>query len=194
MRLTFREVLRGYVGHGVDHADGFADGRRSGGALTFSAVATIENLDTFETDPKHPALLEGTVDYAPIGRGLPIRDGVLHLFVPAADGRRLRYRIPFEAAGRRYEIRGEKRVSRRPSLRALTTLYVDLVEHRDAEETLSSSEPLARGWLRVPLVEAIRFPFTVRVPGRSRVSSVGPALRFLWFAQRQLAAPSPALP
>ncbi len=189
MKLTFRETLRGYVAPAVDHATGFAQGRRSGKALSFQALATIEDLDAFESDPQHSVTLEGEVDYAPLGRGLLMRDAVIHLFVPGPQGRLLRYRIPFEADGRGYLLLGEKRIGRWPSFRAMTTLYAELFEETRGADARTAAKPLARGQLRVPFTEAIRFPFTLRVPGYALVSSLRPALRFLWFSRRQLTAP-----
>ena len=191
MKLTFREALRGYVAPSTDHAAGFAQGRLGGGALGFRALATIDDLDAFETDPTHPVALEGAVDYAPLGRDLPLRGGVLNLLVPGGGGRRLRYRIPFEAEGRRFEIVGEKRISRRSGFRDFTTLYVDLFEVHDASP---APEPLARGRLHVPLAEALRFPFGMRGPGRSGLAALVPVFRFLRFVRREIAAPLPILP
>jgi cholesterol oxidase len=185
MELTFREALHGYVAAAPEHAAGDAEGRRSGGRLGFRALARIEDIDRFEADPDHPIRLDGEVDYAPLGGSLPLRGGVLNVFVVRAGGRRMLYRLPFEAAGRRYVIVGEKRLPRPPTLANMTTLFTDLMEE-------GRSEPIARGILRVPPLEVLRFGLHVRVPGRGLLGSLGPALRFLLFSQRQLRAALPA--
>ncbi|MFQ5666796.1 MAG: hypothetical protein ACE5I7_10245 [Candidatus Binatia bacterium] len=187
MTLTFREALRGYVGQGADHAAGFADGRRSGGALSFRALATIDDLATFETDPMHTVALAGEIDYAPLGGCLPFRAGTIHLLVPHREGWRLLYRLPFEGRGRRCLLVGEKRIPKRPGFRDFTTLYTELFGEGDSEGSDSPGELLARGQLRVPFGEALRFPFTLRVPGHGAASSLRPALRFFLFVRRQMA-------
>ena len=179
MRLEFREVLKGFVGPGQSATNGFQAGRQSGGAFAFRAKATIEDLDAFEADPEHRARLEGEVDWAPLARGLPLRNSEVRVFVAREGGRAHIYQLSFERGERRFELRGEKRLGHRPTFRELTTLYVDLLEE-------GYEQPVARGILRVPLLEALRFGFHVRVPERGLLHSIGPALRFLRFSQRQM--------
>jgi hypothetical protein len=178
MKLEFREVLRGVVGA----AESAEDGYQTGSAFSFQAKATIEDLDAFEADPEHRARLEGKVDWASLPDSPPLGSSEVRLFVPRAGGRAFLYRLSFESGGTRFELRGEKRLGARPTLREITTLYVDLFQEGD-------QQPVARGILRVPLGEALRFGFHVRVPGRGLLRSVGPALRFFRFSQRQLREP-----
>lgn len=177
MKLSFRERLRGYVGNGADEAAGFAEGRRSGGAVSFAARATIDDLDAFEADPRHRVRLEGEAEYEPLGRGRLLEGAELQLLVPRPGGRALRYRLPFEVGGRRLELRGEKRIGAWPGYRSFTTLYVELLEE---------GEPIARGRLHVPLGEALRFAFGMRGAG-GPLSGLAPGLRLLRFVLRETA-------
>jgi len=177
VKLSFQERLCGYVGAGPDDASGFAEGRRSGGGFSFRATATIDDLDAFEADPRHPVRLEGEAEYAPAGAGRLLEGAELQLLVPRPGGRALRYRLPFEAGGRRLELRGEKRIGARPGYRAFTTLYAELLE---------DGEPIARGRLHVPPGEALRFAFGMRGAG-GPLSGIAPGLRLLRFVWRETA-------
>jgi hypothetical protein len=153
--------------------------------LVVRGVATIVDLDRLEADPAHPAALTGEIDWAPRWYALPISEGRISLFVPHAAGRAHVYDIAFEAGGCRWRLRGEKRLLARASLHAMTTLYVDLVQE-------GRPDKVACGILRVPLLEALRFPLTVRAPGRGTRASLRAARRFFRFARRALRASGPA--
>jgi cholesterol oxidase len=181
VKLEFREALIGFFGPGASSEEGYRIGREAGHAFALRATAFIDDLEAFESDPEHKARLEGEIDWAPVGRALPLTAGALQLFVPRSFGRALTYRLRFQGEGKRFELRGEKRLGRRPGLRQLTTLYSDLFE--EGEE-----EPVYRGILRVPIAEALRFGLEIRVPGKGFLGSLGATSRFLRFAQRQLLA------
>jgi hypothetical protein len=184
-QLTFREALRGFLGRGPDHAAGFDDGRGRGGAVTFRAVATIDDLDAFGVAPTRPIALAGAIDYGPLGSELPLRGAQLELFARRDGELRFLYRLPFEASGRSYVLLGEKRLGSLATPTRLTTLYATLYETSVGADT-PVSDPLARGILRVPLAEALRFPFAVRVAGRGALGSLWPALRFLVICEGEL--------
>jgi hypothetical protein len=182
--LSFREMLQGFLGDGADHESACADGRRRGQMFRYRALAKIGDLAAFEADPEHPVALEGTVDYPPLGLGLPLRGGSMKLFVQRPEGRRILYRLPFEAPGARFVLVGEKRLEGRRRWREMTTLYAEL--YRWAGQGDPVGEPMARGILRVPLRSALVLPLTMRSPGRSLLAGLGAAVRFLSFSARSL--------
>lgn len=182
--LSFREMLQGYLGDGPDHESACANGRRRGQLFRYRTLATICDLAAFEGDPEHPVALEGTVDYPPLGLGLPLGGGLMNLFVERPAGRRILYRLPFEAPEGRFVLVGEKRLEGRRPWREMTTLYAELyclVGPSDAE-----GEPVARGILRVPVRAALTLPLTMRSPGGSPLVALRAAVRFLRFSARSL--------
>jgi len=182
--LSFREMLQGYLGDGPDHESAWADGRRRGQTFRYRALATISDLAAFEGDQEHPVALEGTVDYPPLGLGLPLGGGLMNLFIERPPGRRILYRLPFEAPGRHFVLVGEKRLAGKRRWREMTTLYAELYHLVGQGDPLG--EPVARGILRVPLRVALALPLTMRSPGRSPIVGLGAAARFLWFSARSL--------
>lgn len=182
--LSFREMLQGFLGEGPDYESACADGRRRGQAFRYRALATISDLAAFEADPEHPVALEGSVDCAPLGLGLPLRGGSMNLFVERPAGRRILYRLPFEAPEGRFVLVGEKRLEGKRRWAEMTTLYADL--YRQVGQGDPEGEPAARGILRVPVRVALALPLTMRSPGRSPFVALGAALRFLLFSARSL--------
>jgi len=182
--LSFREMLQGFVGQGPDDESACADGRRRGQMFRYRALARINDLAAFEAEPEHPVALEGTVDYAPLGVGLPLRGGSMKLFVERPEGRRILYRLPFEAPGGHFVLLGEKRLEGRRRWREMTTLHAEL--YRSAGQGDAVGEAVARGILRVPVRAALMLPLTMRSPGRSPVVGLGAAVRFLRFSARSL--------
>jgi cholesterol oxidase len=182
--LSFREMLQGFLGEGPDHESACADGRRRRQVFRYRALATINDLAAFEADPDHPVALEGTIDYAPLGLGLPLLGGSMNLFVDRPAGRRILYHLPFEAPGGRFVVVGEKRLAGKRRWQEMTTLYADLYHPVGQGDSLG--EPVARGILRVRLRVALALPLTIRSPGRSPVVGLGAAVRFLRFSARSL--------
>lgn len=182
--LSFRETLQGFLGDGPDHESACADGWRRGQVFRYRALATISDLAAFEADPEHPVALEGTVDYAPLGLGLPLRGGSMNLFVDRPAGRRILYHLPFETPSGRLVLVGEKRLEGKHRWREMTTLYVELYPCTGQGDPVG--ERVARGILRVPVRGALALPLTMRSPGRSPIVELGAAARFLWFSARSL--------
>lgn len=182
--LSFRELLQGFLGEGPDHESACADGWRRGQVFRYRALATISDLAAFEGDPEHPVALEGTVDYPPLGLGLPLGGGLMNLFVERPAGRRILYRLPFEAPGGHFVLVGEKRLEGKRRWREMTTLYTEL--YRLVGPGGPEGEPVARGILRVPVRAALALALTMRSPGRSPLIAPGAAARFLWFSARSL--------
>lgn len=182
--LSFREMLQGFLGDGPDHESAWADGRRRGQTFCYGALATIGDLAAFEADPEHPVALEGTVDYPPLGLGLPLGGGSMKLFVERPAGRRILYRLPFEAPGGHFVLVGEKRLEGKHRWREMTTLYAEL--YRLVGPGDPEGKPVARGILRVPVRAALTLALTMRSPGQSPVVGLGAAVRFLRFSARSL--------
>jgi len=183
--LTFRETLRGFLAEAPDHDAGVRAGRALGRAFAYHALVTIDSVAAFEADSEHPARLEGTVDYVPLGTSLPMGGGLMNLFVRRQDGMRILYRLPFRAGSNRFVLVGEKRLGRGAGRwQEMTTLFADL--YGADEEGQVVGMPLARGILWVALRDAVLLPLTFRSPGNPGLRTAVAALRFLRFVSRQL--------
>ena len=89
------------------------------------------------SDSSHPGSISGTVDYAPLGTGLPSTKGVFNLFSPTGDAasKYMVYELGFNAGGKSYYMAGHKDVKKASVLNlwsATTTLYTLLHEGSDA--------------------------------------------------------------
>lgn len=132
--ITFRETMTGPFALGpADPESGAAAGERDDTQLAMHAEVAIDDLAAFIDDPDHRGALTGTVDFPPLGNGLPVHDGVFNLFRPAAEpGLKLMvYEMAFRAHEIDYYLAGEKRVSDDPGFDLwsdTTTLYTTLHE------------------------------------------------------------------
>jgi cholesterol oxidase len=108
----------------------------AGTELAMHATVTVHDLDRFVEDPTHTGNLVGSVDFSPLGTGMPAGDGVFRLFSPSEDPRmrHMVYELPFEHAGEKYYVAGHKEVRDDPGFdmwKDTTTLYTQLHQGSD---------------------------------------------------------------
>ena len=86
--LRFSERMSGHLAEGLsDFHQGEKEGKKQKTNLSFDVTILIDNLDDFCKLSGRQARLEGTVTFKPLGRKLPIRNGVFFLFKPDPDNR-----------------------------------------------------------------------------------------------------------
>ena len=178
--ITFRETMSGPFALGEsDPAAGARRGREHRTTLSLHATVTIPDVSAFVADPAHNGEIHGSVDFPPIGTGLPARGGVLQLFAPngAAARKLMVYEVTFEHAGRRYYLAGRKEVAGGSPLSIwphTTTLYTRL--HDGAS---SGGRVLGAGVLRLTVPAFAAQLTTMRPTGTgSALGGLGALLSF----------------
>ena len=97
----------------------------------------IDDLTRFMSDPAHAGSITGSIDFMPLGAGLPSTAGVFNLFSPTSDPtmKYMVYELGFNASnGQPYYMAGEKKVKDAPVTdmwKATTTLYTQLHQGTD---------------------------------------------------------------
>jgi len=117
--ISFNESMSGGFALGVsDPAQAASQGNAANTVLTMKATVTIHNLSAFISDPNHLGSLVGTIDFAPLGVGLPSTKGVFNLFAPAGDPltKYMVYELGFSAGGKDYYLAGRKELRDDPGL------------------------------------------------------------------------------
>lgn len=131
--LIFDEKMEGGFAMGATDPDGGAKlGKTAGTSLTLNNHITVANVDEFIADPDHGSVLDATIDFAPLGRGIRCSPGVFQLFRQSDDPtvKLMIYACGFESGGTRYFLEGRKFIHDRVPLHTLldqsTTLYTKL--------------------------------------------------------------------
>jgi predicted patatin/cPLA2 family phospholipase len=148
--IQFSEVMKGGFSLGeTDPEAGRARGEREGTRLAMHATVGIPDLDAFLADPDHTGTLVGSIDFGPLGTGMPTGQGVFNLFKPGGAGTRLMvYELPFEHGGQAYYLAGEKRVRDDRGLdlwKDTTTLFTRLHQGTDATGPVVGAGVLSLG-------------------------------------------------
>ncbi len=146
--MTFRETMQGPVSlAATDPETGAAAGDAA--TLAIHCQITIDDVDRFIADPEHTAMIAGSIDFAPFGGSLPVRQGIFNLFSPGGPGERImEYRLGFEAAGKPYLLDGRKHAHDDPGFdvwKDTTTLYTVLYEGEDDSGTIAGAGVLGLG-------------------------------------------------
>jgi hypothetical protein len=135
--VSFRETMSGGLNLGsTDTAEGAKAGRSAGTLMSLHAAISIDDVQAFIADPQHLGGLSGSIDFPPLGTGLPSKCGVFRLFSPT-DNPKLKlmvYEMGFQAGGKDYYLAGQKNVAQDPIYelwRDTTTLYSLLHEGPD---------------------------------------------------------------
>ncbi|MDP9170174.1 MAG: hypothetical protein M3N54_06130 [Acidobacteriota bacterium] len=130
--FTFREKMSGGFAMGAtDPVAGAKIGHDAGNIFTMHGTITIPDLNNFLKDSEHPGSITGTIDFAPLGTGLPSTKGVFNLFSPTSNpvSKYMVYELGFNAGGQSYYMAGHKDVKKASVLdlwSATTTLYTQL--------------------------------------------------------------------
>jgi hypothetical protein len=149
--ITFRETMEGWFALGAATPEvGAEQGRQQGTRLAMHAEVTVDDLDRFIAVREHAGGLAGSIDFQPLGFGLPAPRGLFQLFSPGAgdDSRRMVYELAFVADGKPWYLAGEKRVRNEPGLdlwRDTTTLYTTLHQGDDRSGPVAGAGVLTLG-------------------------------------------------
>jgi hypothetical protein len=147
----------------TDPGAGREAGERQGHELAMHATVSIRDLARFVEDPHHLGELHGSIDFAPLGRGIPAVTGVFNLFSPAGEPRLklMVYELGFQHGGRDYYLAGKKEVRDDPGFdlwKDTTTLFTRLHQGKDA-----SGPVVGAGVLSLGVADLIKLLATFRV-------------------------------
>ena len=183
--ICFEEKMDGWFGVGrSDPVDGRMTGQMQGTAMQMKAHVTVDNLRRFMEQPDHEAKLEGSLNFAPLGANMPLREGRYNVLVvdPRTGAREMIYEAGFSTPnGQRYFFRGIKHIFDDPGLDAvkdMTRLFVVIYVGDNDHGPVYGA-----GQLYFDLVDASRFLASMRVTGPARFGqSLGAKLAYLSFA------------
>src|SRR5207253_6522003 len=119
----------------ADPVAGQKAGEASGEILSMHATIRIDDIDGFIADPKHLGSLIGVVDFPPLGKNIPMLDGVFNLFTPADQPKMklMVYEGRLDTPTGAYYLAGKKEVRNDPGfdlLKDTTTLFCTLYKGR----------------------------------------------------------------
>lgn len=149
--ISFRETMTGGFALGaVDPADGQARGDAAKTRLALHATITIDNLDRFIAEPQHAGNIAGSIDFAPLGIGMPSTSGVFNLFSPTSDPttKYMVYEMGFVSGGQNYYLAGHKNVRDNHGLDFwgdVTTLFTTLYRGTDKNGPVAGAGTLSLG-------------------------------------------------
>jgi len=168
--ITFKEKMAGGFALGQREPEaGREAGKRAGTKLAMHATVTVDDIQRFVADPQHQGGLAGTIDFPPLGQGIPAHDGVFNLFSPT-EAPRLKlmiYEMAFERDGKQYYLAGKKEVRDDPGFdlwKDTTTLFTRL-----HEGTGKSGPVVGSGILTLGVADLIKLLSTVRATGTDSV-------------------------
>jgi hypothetical protein len=183
--LRFSESLRGYLAEGEDCWSGYETGRTAANSARFWVTVRIPDLKSFIADPEHIAPMTGRVGLSGLGSSMATEGACLHLFCRRDGQKRLLYHLPFRWEGKRYLLRGEKRLQNPKGLaawRQMTTLYAELVRLED-----EGGPVLATGVLRIGPRQVMLQALSFRPEGTSNpIRFLTNCFRFLRFSSREM--------
>ncbi|MGE3620066.1 MAG: patatin-like phospholipase family protein [Acidimicrobiia bacterium] len=183
--LTFRERMAGHVGVGAaDYAQGEARGRLDGSTLALRLSMQVDDLEAFLHDPAHEGTFEGTLD-APVFGGVRPCTGWFNLLpdLEPVLRKEMRYRVHFtDATGRPLTMTGVKEVFDDPGrdFWSDTTTFLTTIHrgHLEAGPVPADVEEVARGVLRLTVLDFARQLTTFRARGRGVVRGTAALVRF----------------
>lgn len=164
--ITFDETMEGGFALGAAEPEaGAKTGGLSGTKLAMHATVTIPDLDAFVADPKHLGRLKGSVDFAPLGTGIPAKAGAFNLFSPSGTPglRYMVYELEFEHEGQPRYLSGKKHVHDDMGADLwsdTTTLFTRLHDGLDANAPV-----IGAGVLRLDMGDFLKLMSTIRVTG-----------------------------
>jgi hypothetical protein len=164
--ITFDETMTGDFALGpVDPEAGAAMGKKAGNQLAMHATVTIADLDAFIADPKHEGRLKGSIDFAPLGQGIPARSGVFNLFSPSRKSglKYMVYELAFEHGGQPHYLAGKKHVHDDFGVDLwsdTTTLFTRLHAGRNDKAPVAGA-----GILRLDMGDFLKLMSTIKVTG-----------------------------
>ncbi len=164
IRLT--ETMTGWFA--LDEEDprrGAEVGERTGQRLAMHVDAVIARLDAFLSDPEQGAELRGSIEFAPLGKGMVSERGAFKLYSPAGVSgmKYMVYELVFRQGGKHYTLAGRKEVGDVAGLDIwpdTTTLYARLHAGGDTDAPV-----IGAGILRLGVREVLDLLSTLEVTG-----------------------------
>lgn len=148
--VSFCEELAGYIDfEQTDHDAAFRAGEAAGRRLAVQLKITVDDVDRFIADERHPAGVAGWVRGEALGGPLEVEGGEFNVVLDADGGRRMDYRLRFrDGADRPLTLVGRKDLPVHPD-GAAWTLYTRLLAgHVDAAAD-AATPVIATGILHV---------------------------------------------
>jgi hypothetical protein len=183
--LRFSESLSGYLAEGEDCRSAYETGRIARNSARFWVTVRIADLESFFADPEHTAPMTGRVGLSGLGNSMATEEARVHLFCRRNGEKRLLYYLPFRWEGKRYLLRGEKRLRDPKGLatwRQMTTLYAELVRWED-----EGGPVVGRGVLRIGPRQVMLQALSFRPEGTSNpIRFLVNCFRFLRFSSREM--------
>ncbi|MDN4503993.1 patatin-like phospholipase family protein [Alteromonadaceae bacterium BrNp21-10] len=181
--IQFKETMAGYFT--LDETvpkKGAESGKQQRTKLAMHAQVDIDDIDQFVKTGAHPGGLGGTIDFEPLGKGMPAHSGVFNLFFPAEEPETkfMVYELGFNHQGQEYYLAGKKVV--RDDLAFdlwsdTTTLYTTLHKGTDKE-----AEVIGAGILTLGVKDLVKLVSTITVLNADstadKVKTVGKFGRF----------------
>jgi len=178
--ISFRETMSGGFAMGTtDPHAGEEQGEKAGTQLAMHGTITVDDLDRFIKIQDHPGTLAGSIDFAPLGTGLPSTSGIFNLFSPTNDPKTkyMVYEMAFQAQGQPYYFAGHKDVRNDRGVdfwHDVTTLYTQL--HKGPDK---SGPVIAAGTLTLTIRQLLKMAPTFRVSGaKSKKEEAAAMARF----------------
>ena len=162
--ITFRETMSG--GFSLGETDPHAGAAAHGAAtLSMHATVSIDDIDRFAANPAHLGSLLGTIDFPPLGTGIPASRGVFNLFSPTDQPalKLMVYELAFVHDGKPYYLAGRKEVRDDPGFdlwKDTTTLFTTLHEGDGKDGPVAGA-----GILTLGVVDLVRLVSTISVIG-----------------------------
>jgi cholesterol oxidase len=186
--LSFSETMAGYFS--MDETDpdaGAATGKVQDNELAMHASINIRDIDGFIADPEHLGDIDGSIDFPPLGIGMPASHGVFNLFSPTDEPQTkyMIYELGFEHSGLEYYLAGRKTVRDDPGFDMLsdtTTLHTVLYRGND-----SSGEVIGAGVLKLGIKDLAKLVSTMKATNTSSTAeSAKTVLKFGKFFMGEL--------
>jgi len=174
--LQVTEWMKGYLGAGAPDFDaGFIQGIESNAFFVHQMMIKIDDIDRFVADPQHQALMDGTVNFGPLGGVLPVTGASFRMFVDSGTPglRYMKYRMPFtDDKGRPFTLYGHKTLHDDHSLDLwgdTTTLYTSIYpgDLPGAEPPPPPTPAAYRGIIHIEKLDLVKSFMSFRSPGSS---------------------------
>jgi hypothetical protein len=197
--LNCKEWMKGYIGLGAASCDeGAEQGHDEGTRFEHGVTIRIADIDRFVAEQAHEAEMDGYVECARLGGKCEFTGGTFHMFVDAADPlvKYMFYRMPFvNPAGDKFTVLGHKTVRNDRGLDLwtdITTLEIEVFAGHDVQGPMrptpalgargsAGHDPIARGVIRIELLDGIKSALSFESPGASRVQHAAAVKTFCMF-------------
>jgi cholesterol oxidase len=195
IQLNVTEWMKGHVGlNATDYEEGEAEGRAEGKTFQHEVVIQMKDIDTFGSDPRHSAPMDGIVMW--LGDKRSFTGGQFNMLVDSTNPsvKHMFYRIPFaDGAGKPLTMLGHKvlRDDRGVDIWAdITTLFIRIYEGHVAGHDFTrpiGDTPewppgqIAIGIIHISLRDGIASGLSFAAPGATRLQKMKAVTKFLGF-------------